>query len=241
MLEKILSSKIERGQILKLVSTQINDTNIEDVLLLKAALINRNLFKRTADIMIALFLIIFIFSWLFPIIAIVIKVSSKGSIFFFQKREGINRKVFDCIKFRTMFSNSEDIDANGKYQQATYNDRRITKAGAFLRKTSIDELPQIFNVLKGDMSIVGPRPHPIPLNRESEKVIVGYNLRHLVKPGITGLAQVNGFRGETKEIMLMKKRVENDIKYIKEWGKFSDVLISFKTAKNILFKKNDAF
>src|SRR5205085_11773248 len=114
--------------------------------------------------------------------------------FFKQERWGLNNKKILCYKFRSMISKCSDTDNNGKYYQACKNDPRITKVGRFLRKTNIDELPQFFNVLLGEMSVVGPRPHPIPLNLASKETVHNYMLRHIVKPGITGWAQVNGFR-----------------------------------------------
>ena len=241
MLAKILPIKVEKKQIFKIICSSIEQIDKEDNLIFKGHKVDKNLFKRICDIVITSFTFIFILSWLFPLLAVVIKISSKGPVFFSQKREGVNRKVFSCIKFRTMIANSKDIDDDGKYVQATYKDIRITKVGSFLRRTSLDELPQFINVLKGEMSIVGPRPHPIPLNRESEKNIAGYNLRHLVKPGITGLAQVNGFRGETKQIGSMKKRVENDLIYIRNWNWIIDFKIIVMTVKNIIIGEDHVY
>lgn len=186
--------------------------------------------KRFFDIIFSLGIIIFIFSWLFPIIAILIKIDSRGPVFFKQERWGRNNKKFYAIKFRSMVAESKDVDEKGNYLQATKNDPRVTRVGKFLRKTNLDELPQFFNVLLGDMSVVGPRPHPITLNEESRKTIPKYMQRTLVKPGITGWAQVNGLRGETKDNPIkMKKRVEYDLWYIENWSLWLDMQIIFMT------------
>ncbi len=140
-----------------------------------------------------------------------------------------------------MKPDSEHLDENGKFKQASINDNRITKIGAFLRKTSLDELPQFINVLKGEMSVVGPRPHAVLMNEEVEQHIDEYNLRHLVKPGITGLAQVNGHRGETKEIEMLQTRVDNDLRYIEVWNNALDFHIVVKTAKNMIVGEENAF
>ena len=192
--------------------------------------------KRIVDILISLILCIFIFSWLFPIVALLIKLDSSGNIFYIQERWGQDNKHFKFFKFRTMYVDSQLV-VQGKFQQTTENDPRITKIGAFLRKTSIDELPQFLNVILGDMSIVGPRPHAVPHNMESQVRINNYSIRHWVKPGITGWAQVNGLRGETKEFNLMRKRVEFDIWYIENWTPWLDVKIFTMTVYN--FVKGD--
>lgn len=189
--------------------------------------------KRIVDILISLVLCILIFSWLFPIVALLIKLDSKGNIFYVQERWGQDNKHFKFFKFRTMKVDSQLV-IGGKFQQTIANDPRITKIGAFLRKTSLDELPQFFNVLLGDMSVVGPRPHAIPHNIESQVKINNYSLRHWVKPGITGWAQVNGLRGETKEFNLMRKRVEFDIWYIENWTPWLDVRIFTMTVYNFI-------
>lgn len=185
--------------------------------------------KRVFDIVFSLFVILFFLSWIFPIIALIIKLDSKGPVLFKQERWGKKNRKFLLYKFRSMISSSRDFDDSGKFLQATKSDPRITKAGTFLRKTSLDELPQFINVLKGNMSVVGPRPHAIPQNLESRDKIENYMLRHLVKPGITGWAQVNGFRGETKTDEQMKKRVELDMIYIENWSFLLDLKIIFLT------------
>ncbi len=159
------------------------------------------------------------------VISIAVKVTSPGPVFFRQRRYGLNGKEIRVLKFRTM-SVCED---GPKIKQASRNDSRITPLGRFLRKTSLDELPQFLQVLTGEMSIVGPRPHAVAHNEEYRAVIRGYMLRHKVKPGITGWAQVNGWRGETPEVEMMEKRVQHDMEYIKSWSLFLDVKIIFLT------------
>ncbi len=185
--------------------------------------------KRTFDIFFSLFVIIFILSWVYPVIGIIIKFTSRGPVLFKQERWGKDNRKFKALKFRSMVMESRDIDESGKYQQAYLNDPRITEFGKFLRKTSVDELPQFINVFRGEMSVVGPRPHPTPLNLEYKDKLELYMLRHYVKPGITGWAQVNGFRGETKEEFLMEKRIEYDLWYIENWSFWLDIHIILLT------------
>ncbi|MBS4065239.1 MAG: undecaprenyl-phosphate glucose phosphotransferase [Chitinophagaceae bacterium] len=198
-------------------------------------------FKRAFDVILSIFLFVFVFSWLFPIIIILIKLTTRGSVFFIQERWGLNIKPIRCLKFRTMVDVSTDVDEHGKYKQATRNDPRITKIGRILRKTNLDELPQFLNVLRGEMSVVGPRPHPIPLNMESKDTVSNYMLRYLVKPGITGWAQVNGFRGETKEIHQMQKRIDFDLWYIENWSFWLDIQIIFQTMINMIKGDHNAY
>jgi len=185
--------------------------------------------KRGFDILISFFAIITLFPVLFPILGILITLSSPGPIFFKQKRTGKRGKDFNCYKFRTMRCSS---DAHVK--QATADDARKTRIGNFLRKTSLDELPQFYNVLIGNMSLVGPRPHMLMHTFEYSPKVDKYMVRHFVKPGITGLAQVSGFRGETKEIELMEKRIRSDIYYVENWSLKLDLKIIFKTMYVIL-------
>ena len=170
------------------------------------------------------------------LIAVLVKLSSKGPIIFIQKRYGLDGKPISVYKFRTMTT----LDNGEEVKQAQKNDQRITKVGAVLRKTSLDELPQFINVLQGRMSIVGPRPHAIAHNEQYRKIISGYMLRHKVKPGITGWAQVNGFRGETETVDKMKKRVEYDLDYMHNWSIWLDLKIIFKTAI-LVFKDQNAY
>ncbi len=192
--------------------------------------------KRIFDLLFSLFVFIFILSWLTPIIWLLIKIESKGPVFFKQKREGINEKQFVCYKFRSMKLNRESHKIH-----ATKNDTRVTKIGAFLRKTSLDELPQFFNVLKGDMSVVGPRPHLKSLSLEYQKDVDNYIERHAVKPGITGLAQISGYRGEIKKKSDIKNRVRFDIFYIENWSFLLDIKIILKTVLNIFKGEEKAY
>ena len=181
-------------------------------------------------------MIIFILSWLFPILALIIKSTSKGPVLFKQKRSGIDNIVFNCYKFRSM---TQSLDADSK--QATKGDSRITKIGAFMRRTSLDEFPQFINVFFGEMSIVGPRPHMLFHTEEYSKLIKKYMVRQLVKPGITGLAQVRGFRGETRKLKDMEGRVRLDVWYIENWSLILDVNIILLTIRNAIKGDEKAF
>ncbi len=192
--------------------------------------------KRGFDIIFSSLVIIGILSWLTPIIAILIKLESKGPVFFKQSRNGFNYKEFDCYKFRSMRPNP-----NAHLQQATKNDMRITKVGAFIRKTSIDELPQFFNVLFGDMSVVGPRPHMVSHTNMYAKRVDKFMVRHFVKPGITGLAQTSGFRGEIETDKDIIGRVKYDIFYIENWSIFLDLRIIYKTFFNAVKGEEKAY
>ena len=183
--------------------------------------------KRGFDIVFSSIIILGVLSWLMPLMAIIIKWESRGPVLFKQKRSGINNEDFYCYKFRSMAVNS---DCNLK--QATKGDARITKVGEFIRKTSIDELPQFFNVFIGDMSVVGPRPHMVKHTMEFSNIVDRYMLRHYVKPGITGLAQTMGFRGETKTKHEIKGRITLDRFYIENWNFFLDLKIIFNTIVN---------
>jgi putative colanic acid biosynthesis UDP-glucose lipid carrier transferase len=204
-------------------------------------IVDNKVYKRIFDVFFSLFVITFVFSWLFPIIALIIKFGSKGPVFFKQERWGLNNKVITCYKFRSMVACSKDVDESGKYLQASKNDPRITPIGKFLRKSNLDELPQFLNVLLGSMSIVGPRPHPVPLNIASKESIENYMMRHWVKPGITGWAQVNGYRGETKVPYLMQKRVEHDVWYMENWTFWLDLQIIVQTLVNMVKGEKNAF
>lgn len=199
------------------------------------SLINRFI-KRIFDLVFSSIFIILILSWLIPIIGMLIKMESKGPVFFKQKRHGKDNNYFLCWKFRTM-----TFEKNAEFKQATKNDHRITKIGAILRKTSIDELPQFINVFLGDMSVVGPRPHPIKLNEEFQPQIDRFWQRHAVKPGITGLAQAKGFRGETAELSDMSGRVRLDRFYVKNWSLVLDFKIILLTALSIIKGDQNAY
>ena len=193
-----------------------------------------SLLKRICDLLFTLFLFAFVFSWLFPIIAIAIKLDSAGPVFYLQDRWGKSGNSFKCFKFRTMRHKSSTVNNDGSFYQTTKNDPRITRVGAFLRKTNFDELPQFINVLWGCMSVVGPRPHAVKHSIETREKIPHYLLRHLVKPGITGWAQANGYRGETSNDFLMEKRVELDIWYVENWSFWLDLKIVIMTAYNMI-------
>ncbi len=172
----------------------------------------------------------------FPIIALIIKTQSPGPIFFRQERTGLNGKTFQCLKFRSMHVNNEADTA-----QATKDDPRKFAFGNFMRKTNIDEFPQFLNVLKGDMSIVGPRPHMLHHTEVYGSLIDKYMVRHFSKPGITGWAQVTGFRGETKELWQMEERIRRDIWYIENWSFWLDVRIILMTARSIIMTDKNAY
>ena len=189
--------------------------------------------KRLEDIFFGLILLT-LTSPVMLLIASVIKLTSPGPVLFKQTRHGLRGEKFQVLKFRTM-----TVCENGdNIKQATRNDCRITRIGAFLRKTSLDELPQFLNVLQGNMSVVGPRPHAVAHNEEYRQLIPGYMLRHLMKPGITGLAQIHGWRGETDTLFKMQKRVEYDMEYIHRWSLALDIKIIFVTAFKTLYDKN---
>lgn len=195
-----------------------------------------NVVKRLFDIVFSSMVIILILSWLTPIIAILIKLESKGPVFFKQTRNGFNYKEFDCYKFRSMTPNKD-----AHLHQATKGDLRVTKIGRFIRKTSIDELPQFFNVLFGDMSVVGPRPHMVSHTNMYAKKIDKFMVRHFVKPGITGLAQISGFRGEIETDKDIIGRVKYDIFYIENWSLLLDLKIIFKTFMNAVKGEEKAY
>jgi putative colanic acid biosynthesis UDP-glucose lipid carrier transferase len=205
--------------VLSLQKTQLHNPTIKGI-------------KRGFDIVFSLFVILFILSWLMPLIAILIKLESKGPVFFMQGRPGLDENEFFCYKFRSMQVNETTE------KEASKNDPRVTKMGRFMRKTSIDELPQFFNVLLGDMSVVGPRPHLWSQNKSYATKIKKYMVRHYVKPGITGLAQVKGYRGEIETDDDMINRIKFDVFYIENWSIVMDIKIIIQTVVNI-FKGED--
>ncbi|MFE3869280.1 undecaprenyl-phosphate glucose phosphotransferase [Flavobacterium sp. LS2P90] len=194
------------------------------------------LLKKTVDVCFSLGVIVLIFPWLFPILIILIKMDSPGPIFFRQKRSGRDNKEFWCLKFRTMRVNKAADEL-----QATLGDKRVTKLGAFMRRTNIDELPQFFNVFWGTMSVIGPRPHMLMHTEQYSELINNYLVRHYAKPGISGWAQVNGFRGETKELIEMKDRVDYDIWYIENWSLLLDMKIIYLTVFNVFKGEEKAY
>lgn len=191
--------------------------------------------KRGFDIVFSLAVICLLFPFILPLIALAIRLDSEGPIIFKQLRPGKKNKLFDCYKFRTMrVNNSTEV-------QATRNDSRITRVGRFLRKTNLDELPQFFNVLLGNMSVVGPRPNMVSQLEQYSKTIRQYKIRHFISPGITGYAQVNGLRGETREHELMEKRVKYDVLYLENWSLSLDIKIIFLTVWNMLRGDRNAY
>ncbi len=180
--------------------------------------------KRAIDITLSLLFVLSIGWFILPFIALMIAIDSRGPVFFKQLRNGYRGKQFYCLKFRTMY-----YCDNPKFKQAKKNDSRITKVGRLLRKTSLDELPQIFNIINGDMSLVGPRPHPIPLDDEYSQKLGSYLDRYQSKPGLTGLAQIKGFRGETATDYDMKNRLRMDLVYVKRRNILLDIGIILKS------------
>jgi Undecaprenyl-phosphate glucose phosphotransferase len=187
------------------------------------ALVKKEIFDRAF----ALFALVAL-TPLLMVIAIFVKLSSRGPVFFTQKRKGADGRIFRIYKFRSMRPHTMH---SGELKQAIKGDPRVTRVGAFLRRTSLDELPQFFNVLRGDMSIVGPRPHAIEHDELYQKVVNGYIHRYRIKPGITGWAQINGFRGETDRIEKMQRRVEHDLYYLRNWSFALDMRIVAATIK----------
>ena len=199
-------------------------------------LLENRIVKRTFDIVCSTLFLCTIFPFIYIIVGVAIKMSSPGPIFFKQKRSGEDGKEFWCYKFRSM-----RVNAQCDTLQATEHDPRKTRIGEIIRKTSIDELPQFINVFKGDMSIVGPRPHMLKHTQEYSQLINKFMVRHFVKPGITGWAQVTGYRGETKELWQMEGRVMRDIWYIEHWTFLLDLYIMYKTVYNAIHGEKEAY
>ena len=198
--------------------------------------VGNRLKKRFLDVIVSLFVVILVLSWLIPIIGLLIFIESPGPIFFIQRRTGKNNRPFNCFKFRSM-----KPDLGAEFKQATKNDNRVTRIGRFIRKTSIDEFPQFINVLKGEMSLVGPRPHPLKMTTDLSQVVKQYMVRHFSKPGITGWAQIHGFRGEIKEPKQIKLRVQYDLWYNENWTVWLDIRILFLTVYTIFRGDKNAY
>jgi putative colanic acid biosynthesis UDP-glucose lipid carrier transferase len=238
----------DNGSVLKLISDDkglySKDFTIEyygTIPVLKAKklpfeLIETKIIKRLFDIIFSVLIIVFILSWLIPILWILIKLESKGPLFFEQKRDGLNGDQFVCFKFRSM-----QINPESNLIQTTKNDHRVTNIGKFIRSTSIDELPQFFNVLFGDMSVVGPRPHMKSQSKKFTLDVENYMTRNSVKPGITGLAQIKGYRGEIEEKSDIENRVRLDIFYIENWSFFLDLKIIIQTFLNVIKGEEKAY
>lgn len=241
---KVKARILPDTQLYSTSSTQFNNIGQLSVINIRALPLDKlenKLLKQIFDIVFALLFFILIGSWLLPLIALAIKLTSKGPVIFKQERWGLNNEKITCYKFRTMLVDSQDFDPNGNYNQATKNDPRVTKLGNFLRKSNLDELPQFWNVLLGNMSTVGPRPHPTPLNIQVMHTVDNYMLRHIVKPGISGWAQVNGCRGETREPGSMQRRVNFDLYYIHRWTFWLDCQIILQTIINIFRGDQSAY
>jgi putative colanic acid biosynthesis UDP-glucose lipid carrier transferase len=187
--------------------------------------------KRSLDIILGILFMVLIAPWLFPMVSLLIIIDSKGSPFFVQKRTGLNRKTFYCVKFRTMVKNKD-----AHRLQVQVDDQRITRLGKFLRESHIDELPQVLNVLWGDMSVIGPRPHMLRHNVEYAQLSPNYHLRHNAKPGMTGLAQVRGYHGMIANEEDYKNRLSSDLEYIENWSLWGDIVIFVMTTIKIVFR-----
>lgn len=198
--------------------------------------IHNQIVKRLFDLFFSLAFLLLIFPFLFVIFGSIIKLTSSGPIFFKQKRTGLYGKEFDCYKFRSM-----QINKDADEKQAIKNDPRTTRIGQFLRRSNLDEIPQFYNVLRGDMSVVGPRPHMLKHTELYSTIIDKYMVRHLVKPGITGWAQVNGYRGETKSTEQMEARIRMDVWYLENWTFLLDLKIVFVTVINMFRGEKNAY
>ncbi len=192
--------------------------------------------KRTFDILFSLFIIFGLLIWIAPLLAILIRLESKGPVFFMQRRTGVDNREFQCYKFRSMA-----VNRAADHKQAGKNDMRVTRIGRFIRSTSIDELPQFYNVLFGNMSVVGPRPHMLKHTDEYANKVDKYMLRHFVKPGITGLAQIRGYRGEIEKDSDILNRIKFDIFYIENWSFFLDLKIIVQTMLNAISGEEKAY
>jgi putative colanic acid biosynthesis UDP-glucose lipid carrier transferase len=198
--------------------------------------VGNRMIKRIFDVVVSGLVIIFILTWLIPLVAILILLDSRGPVFFTQLRTGLTDNPFFCYKFRTMRVNNESDS-----KQATKDDSRVTRLGAFLRKTSIDEFPQFFNVFRGEMSLVGPRPHMLKHTSEYAKIVEHYMIRQMLKPGITGWAQVNGLRGEISNPMQIQQRVASDLWYLEHWSIMLDIKIMFLTIHKVFVGDKQAY
>lgn len=194
------------------------------------------LIKRVVDLIGSAAVMLLVLWWLIPVLAIWIKLDSRGPVFYLQPRNGRGNRPFQCIKLRTMVT-----EGDKEFVQATRGDSRITRAGKFLRKSSLDEIPQFINVLIGDMSLIGPRPHPIKLNEQFIPLIANLMSRHYAKPGITGLAQCMGYRGETKDLGDMENRIRLDRYYIENWSLWLDIKIVILTVVSLIRGSEKAY
>lgn len=214
---KYVSNKYDVSMFGKFPVVSMREDNINQI--------HWRLAKRFVDFMLTLIAFLLFFSWLWPVIIILQKLLNPGPVFYKAVRWGRNGQEFTCYKFRSMIPESKNVNGKGEHNHTSKSDARITKFGRFLRKTNLDELPQFWNVLKGEMSLVGPRPHDVQENIEIKDKIRSYMWRHIAKPGITGWAQIHGLRGGTSDIELMRKRTEYDIWYIENWSVWLDIQI----------------
>jgi len=217
-------------------TVQMGDMPIMALRFMPLTFWSNRLKKRLLDLFVSSLVLLLIMPWVTAIVAIIMKLTMPGPIFFRQMRTGLDGKEFECIKFRSM-----KVNAQADSLQATKDDPRKTKFGNFMRHYNIDELPQFWNVFKGDMSVVGPRPHMVKQTDEYSALIPKYMVRHFAKPGITGWAQVTGFRGETKELWQMEGRVKKDIWYIEHWTIWLDIKIMWLTVKNVFVGDKNAY
>ena len=224
LLPELVNYEFKNFFVKKLYNVPVIDVNV-----LPLDLWYNQLLKRIFDIIFSIVVLIFFISWMYVIFGIIIKFQSKGPVLFVQRRHGLGGNVFNCYKFRTMILNKQE---DTKF--ADNSDSRLTKFGKFLRVSALDEMPQFINVLFGDMSVVGPRPHPIKLNEKFSKKVEKFSKRHQFKPGITGLAQTRGFRGKVYGFYDMSSRVKLDRYYFKNWSIFFDLKICLKTIFGIL-------
>lgn len=192
--------------------------------------------KRTFDLTFTLFAFVFVLWWLIPLFALLVKLSSKGPVFFIQTRTGMHNKPFLCIKFRSMY-----VNEHANVKQATRNDSRVTPIGYFLRKFSLDELPQFINVFLGQMSVVGPRPLMLKHTEQYAQQMDSFMMRHRVKPGITGLSQIKGYRGEMHDNRMLRNRLKFDLFYLSKWNLFLDIVIIIKSLKLMMFGDDNAY
>lgn len=214
---KYVSNKYDVSMFGKFPVVSMREDNINQI--------HWRLAKRFIDFSATVAAFVLFFSWLWPVIIILQKLLNPGPVFYKAVRWGRNGQEFTCYKFRSMVPESQNVNGNGEHNHTTKSDVRITKFGRFLRRSNLDELPQFWNVLKGEMSLVGPRPHDVQENIEIKDKIRSYMWRHIAKPGITGWAQIHGLRGGTSDIELMRKRTEYDIWYIENWSVWLDIQI----------------
>jgi putative colanic acid biosynthesis UDP-glucose lipid carrier transferase len=220
--------KVHINYIDELPVLSLRDEPLEDL--------SNRIHKRLFDIVVSALAIIFVLSWLVPLLALLIKLDSRGPVFFIQKRSGKGNKPFSCFKFRSM-----KVNRLSDILQATKNDKRLTRVGRFLRRTNLDEFPQFFNTLIGSMSIVGPRPHMLKHTDEYSQLANRYMVRHFMKPGITGWAQIKGYRGEIDTVEKLENRVEHDIWYMENWSIWLDLKIILLTVYNTFKGEENAF